>query len=189
VHAPADVTAAEAVLITGGFSQQLWIMAETPSAILQLAAITAASPRVAAIVMGTADLAAALRMPGGSGSPALGTANALALLAARARGVDIIAGIHPDLADHDGLAAACRAERAAGFDGKTLIHPAQIEVANDAFGVSDADAAAAAALVAAWERAAAGGSGIAVVDGRMVEKLHADDARRLLALHAAARRA
>lgn len=189
VRGPADVTAAEAVLATGGFHQRLWIMAETPAAILRLDTIAAASPRLAVIVMGTADLAAALRVPGGASSPALAPAGALALLAARSHGLDIISGIYPDLADAAGFSAACCADRAAGFDGKTLIHPGQVDTANETFGVSDADAAAAAALVSAWDEAAARGSGIAVVDGRMVERLHADEARRLLALHAAARRA
>jgi citrate lyase subunit beta/citryl-CoA lyase len=189
VRGPADITAAEAVLVTGGFRQRLWIMAETPAAILRLDAIAAASPRLAVIVMGTADLAASLRVPGGASSPALAPAGALALLAARTHGLDIISGIYPDLADAAGFAAACCADRAAGFDGKTLIHPGQVDTANGTFGVSDADAAAAAALVAAWDEAAARGSGIAVVDGRMVERLHADEARRLLALHAAARHA
>lgn len=189
VRGPADVAAAEAVLVTGGFPQRLWIMAETPAAILRMDAIAAASPRLAVVVMGTADLAAALRVPGGASSPALAPAGALALLAARAHGLDIISGIYPDLADAAGFAAACCADRAAGFDGKTLIHPGQVDTANETFGVSDADAAAAAALVAAWDAAAARGSGIAVVDGRMVERLHADEARRLLALHAAARHA
>jgi citrate lyase subunit beta/citryl-CoA lyase len=189
VRVPADVTAAEAVLVTGGFGQRLWIMAETPAAILRMDAIAAASPRLAVIVMGTADLAAALRVPAGATSPALAPAGAQALLAARAHGLDIIAGIYPVLRDPAGFAAACSADRAAGFDGKTLIHPSQVETANEIFGVSDADAASAAALVAAWDAAATRGSGVAVVDGRMVERLHADEARRQLALHAAARRA
>jgi citrate lyase subunit beta/citryl-CoA lyase len=189
VRGAADVAAAEAVLVTGGFRQRLWIMAETPAAILRMDAIAAASPRLAVVVMGTADLAAALRVPGGASSPALAPAGALALLAARTHGLDIISGIYPDLADAAGFAAACCADRAAGFDGKTLIHPGQVDTANETFGVSDADAAAAAALVTAWDEAAARGSGIAIVDGRMVERLHADDARRLLALHAAARHA
>jgi citrate lyase subunit beta/citryl-CoA lyase len=163
-------------------------MAETPAAILGLGAIAASTHRLAAIVLGTADLAAALRMPGGAASPALAPAAGLALLAARAHGLDILAGIFPDLSDHDGFAAACRADRAAGFDGKTLIHPGQVATANDVFGISDAEAAAAARLIAGWDAAEASGNGIAVVDGRMVERLHADEARRLLALHAAARR-
>lgn len=189
VQGPADVARAADLLAAGAFGQPLWIMAETPAAILGMGAITAASPRLAAIVMGTADLAAALRIPGGASSPALAPAGALVLLAARTRGMDIISGIYPDLADPAGFAAACAADRAAGFDGKSLIHPGQIEAANSSFGVSDAEAAAAAALVAAWDEAAGRGSGIALVAGRMVERLHADEARRRLALHAAARNA
>ena len=91
-----------------------------------------------------------------------------------------------DLRDEAGLRRACRHGKALGFDGKTLIHPGQIAAANEIFGVSAEEAAAAARVVAAWESAAAAGKGIAVLDGRMVERLHAEEARRVLALHQAA---
>jgi citrate lyase subunit beta/citryl-CoA lyase len=188
VGSPADVHAASAGLGAAGAALPLWVMAETPAGILGLDAIAAAGPRLAVVVLGTADLAKALRLPDGARSPALATAAGLAMLAARARGLDILSGIYPDLDDAAGFAAACRADRAAGFDGKTLVHPGQVATANEVFGVSAADAAAAAGLVAGFEAAADRGSGIAVVNGRMVERLHADEARRLLALHAAGQR-
>lgn len=163
----------------------LWVMAETPRGILAIEEITAASPRLAVVVMGTADLARALRLEPGPDRAGLLPALGRCLLAARARGLDILDGVYPDLADSQGFAASCRQGKALGFDGKTLIHPGQIPAANEVFGVSAAEAAGAAELIAAWESAAASGQGIAVLRGRMVEQLHAEEARRVLALHGA----
>jgi citrate lyase subunit beta/citryl-CoA lyase len=163
----------------------IWIMAETAGGILRLGAIGAASPRVRVIVMGTADLASALRTPPDPGRTGLLAALGLGVLQARAQGLDILDGVYPDVTDVAGFTAECRQGKALGFDGKTLIHPGQIGAANDAFGVSAEAARTATAVIAAYEEAAARGSGIALLEGRMVEKLHADEARRLLALHQA----
>lgn len=171
----------------GGGRLPVWAMAELPQAVLAIDAIASLAPRVAVIVMGTADLGRALRLPADPSRLGLLPALGQCLLAARARGLDILDGIFTDLHDEPGLRAACQQGKALGFDGKTLIHPAQIATANDCFGVSAAEAAAAASVVAAWEAAAAAGQGIAVLDGRMVERLHAEEARRLLGLHAACR--
>jgi citrate lyase subunit beta/citryl-CoA lyase len=95
--------------------------------------------------------------------------------------------VHGDLADPAGFQRVCDQGKALGFDGKTLIHPGQIETANTVFGVSSEDAAQAAEICAAWEAAAANGQSIAVLNDRMIEELHASAARRLLALHAAIR--
>lgn len=173
----------------GGSRLPVWVMAELPGAILAMDAITSLAPRVAVIVMGTADLAKALRVPADPQRTGLLPALSHCVLAARARGLDILDGIFTDLRDDAGLRDACRQGKALGFDGKTLIHPGQIAAANEIFGVSAEAAADAARVVAAWEAAAAAGRGIAVLDGRMVERLHADDARRVLALHAAAGKA
>ena len=162
---------------------QLWVMAETPRGLLAIEQIAAASPRLTVIVMGTADLGTALRIPEGPSRAGLLPALSRCVVAARAAGLDILDGIFADLANPDGFRAACLEGRSLGFDGKTLIHPGQLETANEIFGVSDAEAAAAAELITAWESAAAGGSGVAVVAGRMVERLHADAARRQLALY------
>ncbi len=107
------------------------------------------------------------------------------LLAARAQGLDILDGVFGDIGDHPGFLTACLQGKALGFDGKSLIHPGQIDTANDIFGVPDVQAEAARELVSAWEAAALRGSGIAVLRGRMIEALHAEEARRLLALHQA----
>ncbi len=169
----------------GGGHLPVWVMAELPQAILAIEAIAGLAPRVAAIVMGTADLGRALRLPADPVRTGLLGALGQCLLAARARGLDILDGVFPDLRDEAGLRAECRQGKALGFDGKTLIHPGQIAAANEIFGVSAEEAAAAERLLTAWESAAARGQGIAVLDGRMVERLHAEEARRLLALHRA----
>jgi citrate lyase subunit beta/citryl-CoA lyase len=171
----------------GGASLQAWVMAETPQAVLAMDSIASLAPRVTVIVMGTADLAKCLRVPPQPPRAGLVTALSLCVLAARARGLDILDGIFTDLRDEPGFREACLQGKALGFDGKTLIHPAQIALANEIFGVSAAQAAEAARIVAAWESATATGKGIAMLDGRMVERLHAEEARRLLALHEALR--
>jgi len=169
----------------GGGRIDVWAMAELPAAVLALDAIAAANPRLRVVAMGTADLCKAMRVPADPDRSALLPALALCLLAARARGLDILDGVHTDLRDTTGYRSACEQGKALGFDGKTLIHPSQIPVANEVFGVSAEAAAEAARLIAVWEAAAADGRGIALLDGRMVEGLHAEEARRVLALRAA----
>jgi citrate lyase subunit beta/citryl-CoA lyase len=105
------------------------------------------------------------------------------VLAARAHGLDALDGVHLDLADEAGYEAVCRQGRDMGFDGKTLIHPKQIDGANRAFAPSEAELEAARTIVAGWKESRAAGKGIAVINGRLVEKLHVDEAERLLALH------
>jgi len=164
---------------------QLWTMAETPEAILKINSIANADPRLQVLVVGTSDLARELRIPPDPERIGLLPALTTCILAARAHGLDILDGVFGDLADADGFAAVCEQGRKLGFDGKTLIHPGQIEVANRVFGVSADDVATASKVIEAWETAAAQGSGIAVVNGRMIENLHAEEARRVLALNAA----
>jgi len=163
----------------------VWVMAETPRAILDIDAITGAEPRLTVVVMGTSDLTRALRIPADPDRTGLVTSLTQCILAARAHGLDILDGIHGDLADTGGLERACYHGKALGFDGKTLIHPGQIETANRVFGVSAEQVAEASGIIAAWQEAADRGHGIAVVNGRMIEKLHAEEAHRVLALHAA----
>lgn len=164
---------------------RLWVMAETPLCIQNIDAIVVADPRLTVIVMGTSDLATALRLP--RDPERLGLRNALSacVLAARAHGLDILDGVHGDLADAGGFLTSCEQGKKLGFDGKTLIHPRQIDAANTVFGVSADDVADATQVIAAWEAATAQGLGIAVLNGQMIENLHADDARRVLALAAA----
>jgi citrate lyase subunit beta/citryl-CoA lyase len=164
-------------------TQRLWAMAETPRGVLALAGIATAHPRLAAIVVGTADLGRALRLPAPAPRWALVPALAHCLLAARAAGLDILDGVCTRLGDPSVFRAECLEGRQLGFDGKTLIHPEQIDACNEIFGVSDAEAAAAADLIAAWRAAAAAGAGVAVHAGRLVERLHVEEAERLVALH------
>lgn len=187
VDQAADIQQAATRLAAAGARPELalWAMAETPRAILNISAICGASPRLQALVMGTNDLARALRMPAEAVNGGLVEARSQCVLAARAQGIDILDGVFTDLDDAPGFSEACRQGRLLGFDGKTLIHPRQLQVANELFGVSAAQAAMATETIAAWEAAAREGRGVAVVRGRMVEQLHADEARRVLALHAA----
>lgn len=181
--------AIRAVDQAGGPGMPAWAMAELPEAVLAMDAIAGLAPRLAVVVMGTADLAKALRLPADPTRLGLQAALSGCVMAARAHGLDILDGIFADLRDETGFREACLQGKALGFDGKTLIHPAQVAAANEVFGVSAGTAADAARVVAAWEAAAAAGRAIAVLDGRMIERLHAEEARRVLALHEAVRRA
>ena len=165
----------------------LWAMVETPRAMLHAEEIAAASPRLTVLVMGTNDLAKEL-YPGIDpghvpGRAPLLTGLSLAVLAARATGTAIIDGVFNDVRDTDGFLAECRQGRVMGFDGKTLIHPGQVEGANQAFAPSEQDVENARGIVQAWEDGA--GSGVVTYQGRMVEALHVDTARRTLAIHKA----
>jgi citrate lyase subunit beta/citryl-CoA lyase len=163
----------------------VWIMAETPRGVLDLDRILAGQPRVAVVVMGTSDLAKDLRLPAGSGRIGLLHALGHCVLAARAHGVDIIDGVHVALDDDTGLEFACQQGRDLGFDGKSLIHPRQIAVANECFGVTPAAAKAAREIITAWQAARNDGHGITLLNGQLIEQLHVDEAERLLALYSA----
>jgi citrate lyase subunit beta/citryl-CoA lyase len=159
----------------------LWAMIETPLGVLRAAAI-AAAPGLGCLVAGTSDLVKELR---GRHTPARTEVLAslsLTLLAARAHGLACLDGVHLDLADDAGFEAACRQGRDLGFDGKTLIHPRTLAVANRVFAPDQAELAAARRVVAAHAEAEAAGRGVTVVDGRLVEALHVAQAQRLLAL-------
>jgi citrate lyase subunit beta/citryl-CoA lyase len=157
-------------------------MAETPLSIRNIDAIAGSDPRLRVLVMGTSDLSTALRLPPDPDRTGLQLALGACVLAARAHGLDILDGVFGDLIDADGFARSCEQGKKLGFDGKTLIHPGQIDAANEVFGVSGADATRAAAVVRAWEEAERQGRGIAVLDGQMIENLHAEAAQRVLAL-------
>ena len=160
----------------------VWCMLETPLAILAAPAIAAASPRVAALVAGTSDLTKDLHALHTRDRLPLIASLGLLLLAARAHGLTALDGVHLDLADEEGFAAVCRQGRALGFDGKTLIHPKQIEAANVAFGPSPEEIAWSRRVIAAHAEAEAHGAGVVLIDGRLVENLHVADARRVLAI-------
>ncbi len=156
----------------------LWVMLETPSSILQAPEI-AASPHVTVLVMGTNDLAAELRV---ESRAALLTSLSLGVLAARATGVDILDGVFNQIGDEAGFLAECEQGRQFGFDGKTLIHPGQIAGANSLFGPTADAIAEAEGIVAAW---GSGNAGVVLHNGRIIEQLHVDSARRTLSIAAA----
>jgi citrate lyase subunit beta / citryl-CoA lyase len=164
---------------------KLWAMVETPVAMLHAEEIAAASERLTVLVMGTNDLAKELYAEHVPGRGPLLAGLGLALLAARATGRTILDGVYNDVQDTDGFLAECRQGREMGFDGKTLIHPGQVEGANAAFAPSDEAVADARGILQAWEDGA--GSGVVTYRGRMIEHLHVDTARRTLAVSEAIR--
>lgn len=166
--------------IPGCADTRIWAMMETPIGILNAAAI-AAAPRMGGLVMGTNDLAKELLSKFRPDREPLLTSLQLCLLAARAAGITIVDGVYNAFKDEDGLAVECRQGRDMGFDGKTLIHPAQVAIANAIFAPSAEDVDLAERQIAAFEAAQAEGKGVAVVDGRIVENLHIVTARQILA--------
>ncbi|QKQ47494.1 MULTISPECIES: HpcH/HpaI aldolase/citrate lyase family protein [Achromobacter] len=170
-------------------SLPLWAMAETPLGFLRLDAIAGGHPRLAAIVVGTSDLVKDLHARHTPSREETLLARSMAVMAARAHGLAALDGVHLDLNDDAGLLAACAQGRNQGFDGKTLIHPKQIAAANAAFAPAPEELAAARKRLDAWRAAQAAGLGVAVVDGALVENLHAREAERVLALADAIARA
>lgn len=160
----------------------LWLMAETPAGILNARGYCRAHPRVQALLVGTSDLAKCLRTPATESRIGLLHALSQAVLVAREAGIDVIDGVSLKLDDPEGFEAECIQGHELGFDGKTLIHPSQIATANQVFAPSDASVAHASAIVAAWTAARARGEGVCVLDGRLVENLHVDEANRTLAM-------
>jgi citrate lyase subunit beta/citryl-CoA lyase len=160
----------------------LWCMLETPLGILCAREIAAASPRLAALVLGTSDLTADLHAISTRDRLPLLTSLSLAILAARAHGLTVLDGVHLDLSDDEGFAASCRQGRELGFDGKTLIHPKQIAAANAVFAPSAEEIEWSRRIIAAHAEAVAAGKGMVLVDGRLIENLHVENARRLVAL-------
>lgn len=161
-------------------NQPLWAMMETPLGMLNAASI-AAHPRLAGMVMGTNDLAKDLNTRFRPDREPLLTGLGLCLLAAKAHGRIIIDGVYNAFKDEAGLKAECEQGRDMGFDGKTLIHPAQLEIANAAYAPSGAEIDLATRQIAAFDEAQAAGQGVAVVDGRIVENLHVATARQTIA--------
>ena len=184
VESPDRVALTVSLLDAFGAPERLavWCMLETPRGILYAREIAAASPRLAALVLGTSDLTKDLHaLPTRDRLPLI-TSFSLAILAARAHGLAVLDGVHLDLADDEGFAAACRQGRELGFDGKTLIHPKQIAAANAAFAPSREEVEWSRRIIAAHSEAAAAGKGVVLVEGRLIENLHVENARRLLAL-------
>jgi (3S)-malyl-CoA thioesterase len=186
VDGPADIEALARRLDASPETAEtrIWAMMESPRGVLNAAAV-AAAPRMAGFVLGTNDLAKDLGCRVGPGRAALQVALQTCLLAARAEGLVAVDGVYNAFKDEDGLRAECLEGRDLGFDGKTLIHPAQIEIANAVFAPEEDEIALARRQIAAFEEATARGEGVAVVDGKIVENLHVATAQRLLARAAA----
>jgi citrate lyase subunit beta/citryl-CoA lyase len=188
VSTPEDVLEAGRRLRALGAHEKIriWAMIETPLAILQAQAIAAVArddaSRLACFVMGTNDLAKDTRARLHPGRAAMMPWLMTALAAARAYGIDILDGVYNDLSDEAGLRAECIEGRDCGFDGKTLIHPNQIAVANEVFAPSHDDIEKARDIVALFELPENRAKGAVSHNGRMVERLHAEMARRTLAL-------
>ena len=160
---------------------RLWAMVETPVAVLHVEEIARASERLTCLVLGTNDLYKELGATFAPGRAAIQTALQLAVLAARAAGVAVIDGVYNDVKDAEGFLAEAHQGREMGFDGKTLIHPGQVEPCNDVFAPTAAQVEHARAVIAAFETARKQAKGVVTLDGRLIEALHVDTAHRVLA--------
>ncbi|HMH50870.1 MAG TPA: CoA ester lyase [Candidatus Acidoferrum sp.] len=184
VESPDTVHDALGVLAAHGAPAglSLWCMLETPRGILNAASIATASPRVTALVMGTSDLTKDLHARHTRDRVPLLMSLELCVLAARAAGIAALDGVHLDLADDAGFEAACRQAADLGFDGKTLIHPKTIAKANEVFAPAPADVEWSRRVIAAHAEAVAQARGLVVLDGRLIENLHVEEAQRIVAL-------
>jgi citrate lyase subunit beta/citryl-CoA lyase len=182
VNSAAEVRQLVAALEAAGAPEttSLWAMVETPIAMLQAYEIASASPRLTGFVMGTNDLVKELYAEHVPGRQPVITGLGLALLAARAAGIVIIDGVYNDVKDTEGFLRECEQGRQMGFDGKTLIHPGQVEGANAAFAPSDKAVEEARGILDAWQAGA--GTGVVTYNGRMIENLHVESAQRTLAI-------
>lgn len=165
---------------------RIWAMMETPNAILNAGSIAsvAADPssRLSVMVMGLNDLAKETRARLTPGRPTMTAWLASCVVAARAHGVDILDGVYNDIKDLDGFRLECLQGRDMGLDGKTLIHPSQIDICNEVFAPTPAEVEGAAAIIEAFALPENAGKGVIQLNGRMVELLHADMAQRTLAI-------
>jgi citrate lyase subunit beta/citryl-CoA lyase len=178
------VRQAESVLMSHGAPSDLaiWCMMETPRGMLHAEEIVDASPRLGGLVMGTSDLAKDLQAQHTAMRLPLITALGLCMLAARAARISILDGVFLDLNDHDGFVDSCRQGAELGFDGKTLIHPKQLAAANEVFAPSEEELRLSRRIIQAYAEAEAEGKGVVLVDGKLIEKLHVDHAKRVVAL-------
>jgi citrate lyase subunit beta/citryl-CoA lyase len=184
VESVETVRQAETVLVANSAPEDLalWCMMETPRAMLNVEEIAGSSRRVQCFVMGTSDLTKDLHAVHTRDRLPLVTSLGLCMLAARAYGLAILDGVHLDLDDDAGFEAACRQGAEMGFDGKTLIHPKTIAAANTAFAPAPAEVEWSRRIIAAHADAVAGGRGIVVLDGKLIENLHVLNARRIVEL-------
>lgn len=164
---------------------RLWAMMETPLGILSALEIAGSSKRLEVLVMGTNDIAKELHAAHVPGRVPMLFSLSQCLLAARAHGLTIVDGVYNDIKNEEGFAAECVQGMQMGFDGKTLIHPTQVAPCNSVFSPSEAELEMARRIIVAFDEATAQGKGVVTVDGRMIENLHVDNAKRAVALAAA----
>lgn len=183
VNGAKDIEKALSILIPAGLSEDtaIWVMMETPLAILHAEEI-AAAPRVKALIMGTADLVTDLHAKHTVDRLSVITSLNLCVLAARAYGLTVLDGVYLDLDDQQGFEAVCQQGLELGFDGKTLIHPKQLESANTIFAPSTAEIEYSKRVIAAHIKAEQQGKGVVLVDGKLVENLHFAEAQRIVAM-------
>lgn len=187
VESAADVAGIVALLDAAGAppAMAVWAMMETPMGILRAEEVAGSHKRLQLFVMGTNDLVKDMRARHTPMRLPMVTALGLGMLAARAHGLTILDGVYNDIKDAEGFREVCKQGLEMGFDGKTLIHPSQVEPCNEIFAPSAAELEMAGKIVTAFKAAQAEGKGVATVDGRMIENLHVEQAERALALAAA----
>ena len=186
-ESPADITRLGELMDALGYSPdvELWLMAETPTGVFNARELCQAHERVGALLMGTSDLSQCLRVPATIEREGLVYALSHCILAAREANIDVLDGVCLDLANPEIYQVQCEQGRELGFDGKTLIHPSQITIANTVFAPSDHEIERANNIITAWSEARARGDGLCVLDGKLVENLHENEASRTIALHEA----
>jgi citrate lyase beta subunit len=187
VESAADVASIVSLLDAAGApsSMAVWAMMETPKGILRAEEVAGSHKRLQLFVMGTNDLVKDMRARHTPMRLPMVTALGLGMLAARAYGLTILDGVYNDIQDVEGFKHVCRQGLEMGFDGKTLIHPSQVEPCNEVFAPTAEELAMAGKIVAAFKAAQAERKGVVTVDGRMIENLHVEQAERALSLAAA----
>ena len=183
VESAAMVQDAAERMAAAGASENVSIMCmmETPLGILNAQEIAAASPRLSCLVMGTSDLVKDLHAAHTPERLPVLTSLSLVILAARAYGLAVVDGVHLDLQDDEGFAAQCQQGKELGFDGKTLIHPKTLAATNEIFAPSADEISEAHRVIDAHAEATAEGKGIVVLDGKLIENLHVENAKRVVA--------
>ncbi len=166
----------------GGHQLPVWIMTETARGVLDAEQIYGCSRRIEGVIMGTSDLAKELRIPHTPDRTGFLHLLSHCVLAARVHGLDILDGVHLNFNDLDEFRLHCQNGLNLGFDGKTLIHPKQIDICNDMFSPNSDQIATARLIIDAWRAAVQEGDGVCVVKGRLIENLHVEEAQRILKL-------
>jgi len=180
--ANAAAAALDTLVAAGGPQPALWVMIESPASIVALESICLGCERLAMLVVGTSDLVRDMRAQHLPDRAPVLYALSKSVTVGRAFGLEVLDGVHLDFRNLDTFRSTCEQGRAMGFDGRTLIHPGQIEIANEVYGLSAEDVAHAHRVVAAWQQAEGAGLGVVDLDGQLVESMHAAEAERVIAL-------